>query len=1086
MSSESSSIRERQIGEYLIKDLIGTGGFAKVYRAIHIPTKETVAIKIINKEELFQEDINRKRLLLEISSLKKVKHKNIIKLYEIMETPETIYLVMEYCNNGELFDFIVDKKNLDEKQACTFFQEVIDALTYLHSLNIVHRDVKPENILLNTINRKIRCKLIDFGISRTFENNELMMETPCGTVTYAPPEMHKGEKYNGILAEVWSLGVLLYTMICGYLPFVEEDEETTIRNILNGCYELPEELSPELKDLMKHLLDINSNTRYSLEKIKEHPWFNKVANNSRPGVIIGYHRIPIDTTILEQCESYGYNKDEVYDSIKNNIYDKNSAIYYIVLKKFEVDNIESISDLYSNKYLEYINDPNNLLNEEEKQFMRDEMQKEIEINYDKMEKRKNSIYKESENESLFSDESNDDNGNNNNDSTSFNLKGKIKNEDLFSLSDENEKNDNNKNFLKKPIGLNLDIFVHKNEKEEELTNTINSISSLSRSNFKNDKNKDEDKEINTSIIELEDKIEEDNKVKEVKEEKKDKENSQSFIIDKELEEVKRVEVQICENGIIKRSSGIIINKNSIIMNNDDNKNGLKKSSITNESTPLNNNSNTSEKKNNEKKEFGKNNLLRLFNEEHINSCFEKYTVEKENNPTLKKASIKKIKPENQKTNEKRNNKRTKILEKPYILGTGKKTHTIIKNRNASVNIKDKMKFLFGKSNENEKDAKIEKISTKNKLSFSLRKNDKYKYNKFRVNNKKKNAVINRPLIKRVKIPKCNEYKGKNIIKKNSDDISIKNKASLKRKSFLKNNEKEKEKVKEKNEKERENENEKVKKDLKKKVTKNESEYQIKGNIPNNYNIYKTLNYNRRNTINYENRNNSKTNNIFNNNSSKVVFYNDQRIYDKGKNKELFTSFINKSNYNLGKNNKKKNISRNYLYNSLGNIEKKNTFNINTNKILITNELDIDFPIIEKKVTSPNTEIIKRKDKKIKIQKYKGPLDTKNLIISNDVESIKDKISNALNLNKISFWNSNPLKYCCCAKNMDKFSLEITLISKIKKNHKKYNTDIVNTKKNEDVEEDEYLFYLKLLLSKESNDNPNKKLLEKIINNIQEL
>ena len=596
MSSESSSIRERQIGDYLIKDLIGTGGFAKVYRAIHIPTKETVAIKIINKEELFQEDINRKRLLLEISSLKKVKHKNIIKLYEIMETPETIYLVMEYCNNGELFDFIVDKKNLDEKQACTFFQEVIDALTYLHSVNIVHRDVKPENILLNTINRKIRCKLIDFGISRTFENNELMMETPCGTVTYAPPEMHKGEKYNGILAEVWSLGVLLYTMICGYLPFVEEDEETTIRNILNGCYELPEELSPELKDLMKHLLDINSNTRYSLEKIKEHPWFNKVANNSRPGVIIGYHRIPIDTTILEQCESYGYNKDEVYDSIKNNIYDKNSAIYYIVLKKFEVDNIESISDLYSNKYLEYINDPNNLLNEEEKQFMRDEMQKEIEINYDKMEKRKNSIYKESENESLFSDESNDDNGNNNNDSTSFNLKGKIKNEDLFSLSDENEKNDNNKNFLKKPIGLNLDIFVHKNEKEEELTNTINSISSLSRSNFKNDKNKDEDKEINTSIIELEDKIEEDNKVKEVKEEKKDKENSQSFIIDKELEEVKKVEVQICENGIIKRSSGIIINKNSIIMNNDDNKNGLKKSSITNESTPLNNNSNTSEKK----------------------------------------------------------------------------------------------------------------------------------------------------------------------------------------------------------------------------------------------------------------------------------------------------------------------------------------------------------------------------------------------------------------------------------------------------------------------------------------------------------
>ena len=143
MSSESSSIKERQIGEYLIKDLIGAGGFAKVYRGIHIPTKETVAIKIIDKEEIFEEEINRKRLISEISLLKKVRHKNIIKLYEIMETPETIYLVMEYCNNGELFDYIVKKTNLDEKQACAFFQEIIDALSYLHSIKIVHRDIKP-------------------------------------------------------------------------------------------------------------------------------------------------------------------------------------------------------------------------------------------------------------------------------------------------------------------------------------------------------------------------------------------------------------------------------------------------------------------------------------------------------------------------------------------------------------------------------------------------------------------------------------------------------------------------------------------------------------------------------------------------------------------------------------------------------------------------------------------------------------------------------------------------------------------------------------------------------------------------------
>ena len=131
MSSDSSPIKDRQVGDYLIQgDPIGTGGFAKVFVGLHIPTKERVAIKIIDKEELFSEEVNKKRLLLEISILKKVRHKNIIKLYEIMETPETIYLVMEYCNNGELFDYIVSKDKLSEKQACQFYQEVIDALSY--------------------------------------------------------------------------------------------------------------------------------------------------------------------------------------------------------------------------------------------------------------------------------------------------------------------------------------------------------------------------------------------------------------------------------------------------------------------------------------------------------------------------------------------------------------------------------------------------------------------------------------------------------------------------------------------------------------------------------------------------------------------------------------------------------------------------------------------------------------------------------------------------------------------------------------------------------------------------------------------
>jgi 5'-AMP-activated protein kinase catalytic alpha subunit len=289
-----------------------------------------------------------------------------------METPQTIYLVMEYCNTGELFDYIVSKDQLTEKQACMFYQEIIDALIYLHSQQIVHRDIKPENILLDTIERKINCKLIDFGISRSYQKNTFI-ETPCGTASYAPPEMHKGESYDGILSDVWSSGVLLFSMVCGYLPFNEEDEYENIRNIIKGNYYIPEdELSPELTDLLKHLLDINPRTRYNLEQIKEHPWFNIIPMKSRPGIIIGYHKIPIDQKIIKQCESFGYNKDEVIDSVKNNRYDKNSAVYYIILKKFEMQGIESISDLYSEKYLNYINDKNNILNEEDIDLLNDE------------------------------------------------------------------------------------------------------------------------------------------------------------------------------------------------------------------------------------------------------------------------------------------------------------------------------------------------------------------------------------------------------------------------------------------------------------------------------------------------------------------------------------------------------------------------------------------------------------------------------------------------------------------------------------------------------------------------------------------
>ena len=361
-----SSDKQKQIGDYLLNEEIGSGGFGKVVLGTHIPTNEKVAIKIMDKQQILSDELNKERVLNEISILKIVRHNNIIKLYEVMETPQKIYLVMEYCDGGELFDYIVSKQHLSEKQACVFFQEIIDALTYLHSQNIVHRDVKPENILLESFGKTMTCKLIDFGISRTYTLDKLI-STPCGTASYAPPEMHRGEEYYGLLSDVWSAGVLLYAMVFGYLPFCEEDEDTNIDNIIKGNYEIPEEASPLLRDFLSHILDIDPLTRYDLDQIKNHPWY-KIATpqKSLPGIIIGYHKIPIDERILNVSEAYGFDKNEVKKSVMENKYDNKSSIYYIILNKMKKEGYDSIADLFSKDYIEYIKNPSNLIKKEDK------------------------------------------------------------------------------------------------------------------------------------------------------------------------------------------------------------------------------------------------------------------------------------------------------------------------------------------------------------------------------------------------------------------------------------------------------------------------------------------------------------------------------------------------------------------------------------------------------------------------------------------------------------------------------------------------------------------------------------------------
>ena len=229
---ESNNIK--QIGDYKLGPEIGSGAFGQVVLGKHILTGESVAIKILNKIILSQTPEDYQLVKQEISILKIVKHKYIVHLYEILQTPQHIYIIMEYCEGKDLMDYILSKQRLSELESLKYFQQLINALFYLHSQNIAHRDVKIDNMLLD---KNLDLKLVDFGLSTKYSDDSLL-DQPCGTVVYAAPEVLEGNEYHGMLADVWSSGIVLYGIASGFLPFSDPDDEVNKRDVLQGKIEM--------------------------------------------------------------------------------------------------------------------------------------------------------------------------------------------------------------------------------------------------------------------------------------------------------------------------------------------------------------------------------------------------------------------------------------------------------------------------------------------------------------------------------------------------------------------------------------------------------------------------------------------------------------------------------------------------------------------------------------------------------------------------------------------------------------------------------------------------------------------------------
>lgn len=271
-TNKSKNIPAPLLGRFEIGKLLGHGTFAKVYHAKNIKTNESVAIKVIDKEKILKGGLIA-HIKREISILRRVRHPNIVQLFEVMATKAKIYFVMEYVRGGELFNKVA-KGRLKEEVARKYFQQLISAVGFCHARGVYHRDLKPENLLLD---ENGDLKVSDFGLSAVSDEikQDGLFHTFCGTPAYVAPEVLGRKGYDAAKVDIWSCGVVLFVLMAGYLPFHDQNVMAMYKKIYKGEFRCPRWFSAELVRLLTRLLDINPDTRITIAEVMENRWFKK-------------------------------------------------------------------------------------------------------------------------------------------------------------------------------------------------------------------------------------------------------------------------------------------------------------------------------------------------------------------------------------------------------------------------------------------------------------------------------------------------------------------------------------------------------------------------------------------------------------------------------------------------------------------------------------------------------------------------------------------------------------------------------------------------------------------------------------------
>ena len=721
---ENDDNNKKKETQFILGKKIGQGTFATVRLATHIKTNEIVAIKILEKEKM--KEIDKIRSNREIKILKKMRHRNIVHLYNDINTEKLIYLIMEYVKGKELLTYINEKNKLNENESCYYFQQIISGIEYLEKLKIVHRDIKLENIIIED-NKNI--KILDFGLSNFYQKNNILYSS-CGSLCYASPEMVEGKKYSGSCVDIWSSGIVLFAMLCGYLPFTDSNEQKLFKKIVEGKLYFPHFLSEQAKDLLNKVLTKDPLKRITINKIKKHPWFN--LNNPKitmsPGFLINEIVIPIDLDIINKMVNiYGYNEKEIKIDLLKNKHNNRTTTYYLLLDSKIRKGESSICDMKSDEYNQYINNPNNLLsnyNYDIDKVIDDRIYVNEKTFNLKLIKRNNNSFRNSQSNLSLKIKNNKREEDNINDNI-FKVKINLKKNIGKALDNKEEiKNKNNKNQIiefnnsqkndeideKNSLILNNVILKNKkrnlsqgtrNKKNKFVINKTTYYKKLKRDNLSKDKNDKKE-----SIITI---LEEKYNIKEKLEKNKN-------TINHKLDDKSKKNNSISKSKLEKKSrtKSSLINKKRIIMNkNEDNDNIFSKKKSGKITVNINNIN-------------GKKNENKFL----INKKTEKLYLENANKrlKVLMKSSL-------TETNEKMRNNKSSLknqIKKNEFLNTTNEENHINKNKKIKDNkIKNKneeptqkiiiKKRLFVKL----KNSEDNNFSSKKKKSFN--KNEK-KYN----------------------------------------------------------------------------------------------------------------------------------------------------------------------------------------------------------------------------------------------------------------------------------------------------------------------------------------------------------------------